>query len=188
MIKYYQITQSKKVTLSLQYDKKEVRSSVHFLYADKHQSFYKLALSFFMEVARHAQNTQRKLVIFLQFIKKKVSQMQNIHIFYGDPAMFVVTCFSVLLVSQWSQHFLTWFLVFSNSKIWSLTLSLTLLCSIPSLNWTIKLSLNWVTVSFLEIVMWSTPENHLVGQLDHTVGFIDSFQFCVSLIALYSYL
>ena len=100
MIKYYQITQSKKVTLSLQYDKKEVRSSVHFLYADKHQSFYKLALSFFMEVARHAQNTQRKLVIFLQFIKKKVSQMQNIHIFYGDPAMFVVTCFSVLLVSQ----------------------------------------------------------------------------------------
>ena len=181
MIKYYQITQSKKVTLSLQYDKKEVRSSVHFLYADKHQSFYKLALSFFMEVARHAQNTQRKLVIFLQFIKKKVSQMQNIHIFYGDPAMFVVTCFSVLLVSQWSQHFLTWFLVFSNSKI------LILLCSIPSLNWTIKL-LNWVTVSLLEIMMSCIPENNLVGELDHTVGFIDSFQFCVSLIALYSYL
>ena len=100
MIKYSQITQSKKVALSLQYDKKGVRSSVHFLHADKHQSFYKLALSFFMEVAKHAQSTQRKLVIFLQFIKNKVSQMQNIQIFYGDPAMFVVTSFSVLLVSQ----------------------------------------------------------------------------------------
>ena len=161
--------------------KKEIRSWVHFLHADKHQNFYKLALSCFMEVARHVQSTQRNLVIFLQFIKKKVSQMQNIHIFYGDPAMFVVTCFSVLLVSQWSQHFLTWFLVFSNSKIF------ILLCSIPSLNWTIK-SLNWVTVSLLEIMMPCIPENNLVGELDHTVGFIDSFQFCVSLIALYSYL
>ena len=184
MIKYSQITQSKKVALSLQYDKKEVRSSVHFLHADKHQSFYKLALSFFMEVAKHAQSTQRKLVIFLQFIKNKVSQMQNIQIFYGDPAMFVLTSFSVLLVSQWSQHFLTWFLVFSNSKILSV---LILLCSIPSLSWDIKL-LNWVAVSLLEIVMRCIPENNLVGQLDHTVGFIDSFQFCVSLIALYSYL
>ena len=58
-------------------------------------------------------------------------EMQNIHIFYGDPAMFVVTCFSVLLVSQWSQHFLTWLLVFSNSKILSV---LILLFSIPSIN------------------------------------------------------
>ena len=154
------------------------------MHADKHQSFYKLALSCFMEVARHVQSTQQKLVIFLQFIKKKVLQMQNTHIFYRVPAMFVVTCFSVLLVSQLSQHFLTWFLVFSNSKILSV---LILLCSIPSLNWAIKL-LNWVAVSFLEIVMQCMPENNLVGQLDHTVGFIDSFQFCVSLIALNSYL
>ena len=137
-----------------------------------------------MEVARHVQSTQRKLAIFLQFIKKKVSQlllcsieMQNIHIFYGDPAMFVVTCFSVLLVSQWSQHFLTWLLVFSNSKVLSVPI---LLCPIPSLNWAIKLSLNWVTVSLLEIVRRCIPENNFVGQLDHTV--------CVSLIALYSYL
>ena len=98
--------------------------------------------------------------------------------------MFVVTCFSVLLVSQWSQHFLTLFLVFSNSKI---LVVLILLCSIPLLNWAIKL-LNWVTVSLLEIVLRCIPENNLVGQLYHTVGFIDSFQFCVSLIALYSYL
>ena len=143
-------------------------------------------------MARHVQSTQRKLAIFLQFIKKKVSQlllcsieMQNIHIFYGDPAMFVVTCFSVLLVSQWSQHFLTWLLVFSNSKVLSV---LILLCPVPSLNWAIKLSLNSVTVSLLEIVRWCIPENNFVGQLDHTVGFIDSFQFCVSLIALDSYL
>ena len=55
--------------------------------------------------------------------------------------MFIVTCFSVLLVSQWLQNFLTLFLVFSNSKI---LIVLILLCSIPSLNWAIKF-LNWIT-------------------------------------------
>ena len=59
-----------------QYLKKEVRDGVHFLHANKHQSFYKLALSFLMEVARHVQSTQnRKLVMFLQYIKKKVLQL-----------------------------------------------------------------------------------------------------------------
>ena len=96
--------------------------------------------------------------------------------------MLVATCFSVLLDSQWSQHFLTWLLVFSNSKILS---ALILLCPISSLNWAIKL-FNWATVSLLEIVMWFIPDNNLVGQLYHTFGVIDSFQFCVSLIyALY---
>ena len=73
-----------------------------FLHADKHQSFYKLALWFLMEVARHVQiNQSRKSGICLQYIKKKVSQlllcslmMQNIQMFYGDPNMFVVACFS----------------------------------------------------------------------------------------------
>ena len=61
---------------SLQYLKKEVRDWVHFLQADKHQSFYKLALLFLMEKARHVQSTQnRKLVIFLQYLKKKVLQL-----------------------------------------------------------------------------------------------------------------
>ena len=54
---------------------------------------------FLMEVARYVQSTQnRKLVIFLQYLKKKVLQpflfsivMQNIQIFYRDPVMFVVT-------------------------------------------------------------------------------------------------
>ena len=53
-----------------------------------------------MEVARHVQSSQkRKLVIFLQYIKKKVLQlllcfiaMQNIWTFYGGPDMFAVTC------------------------------------------------------------------------------------------------
>ena len=64
-----------KVT-SLQYLKKEVRDGVHFLQADKHQSFYKLALLFLMEKARHVQSTQnRKLLIFLQYLKKKVLQL-----------------------------------------------------------------------------------------------------------------
>ena len=39
-----------------------------FLHADKHQSFYKLALSFLMEMDRHAQSIEnRKLVLFLQY-------------------------------------------------------------------------------------------------------------------------
>ena len=89
-----------KVT-SLQYLKKEIRDGVQFLHADKHQSFYKLALLFLMIVARHAQSTQnKKLVIFLQYLKKKVSQLllgsvviQRIQIFSVGPVMFVATCF-----------------------------------------------------------------------------------------------
>ena len=54
-----------------------------------------------MEVTIHVQSTQNsKLVIFLQY-KEKVSQLllcsvgiQNIHIFYGGPVMFLVTCFT----------------------------------------------------------------------------------------------
>ena len=101
MIKCCQITQSNKFAMSLQYLKKEVRNGDHFWHADKRQSFYKLVLSFLMEVARHVQNTQnRKLVIFLQYIRKNVATalcsivMQNIQIFYRGPVMFVVTCFS----------------------------------------------------------------------------------------------
>ena len=57
-----------------------------------------------MEVAaRHVQNTQnKKLVIFLQYVKKKVLQMllcsivmQNIQIFYRGPVFLVVTCFKM---------------------------------------------------------------------------------------------
>ena len=45
-------------------------------------SFYKLVLSFLMEVARHAKNTQnRKLVIFLQSIKKNCRKH---FVFYCD--------------------------------------------------------------------------------------------------------
>ena len=66
MIKHSQSTQSNKFAMSLQYVKKEVRGGVHISHADKHQSFYKLALAFLMEVARHVQSTQnRKLEIFL---------------------------------------------------------------------------------------------------------------------------
>ena len=92
---------SNKFAISLQYLKKEIRNGDHFWHADKRQSFYKLVLSFLMEVARHVQNTQnRKLVIFLQYIRKNVATalcsivMQNIQIFYRGPVMFVVTCFS----------------------------------------------------------------------------------------------
>ena len=72
MIKYFQGSQNSKFAMSLKYLKKEVGDGVHFLHLDKHQSFYKLALSFLIQVARHVQSTQnRKLVIFLQYLKKK---------------------------------------------------------------------------------------------------------------------
>ena len=104
MIKYSPNTRRNKFTISLQYLKKEVRNRVHFLHADKHRSFYKFTLSFSAEVARHIQSTQnRKLVMFLQYREKKVSQlllcsimMQNIQIFYGGPVMFSVTCYHII--------------------------------------------------------------------------------------------
>ena len=40
MIKHSQSTQSNKSAISLQYLKKEVRDGVHFLHADKHQSWH----------------------------------------------------------------------------------------------------------------------------------------------------
>ena len=78
-IKHFKITQSNRFAIPLQYPKKEVRNGGHFWHADKIQSFYKLVLSFLMEVAIHAQNTQnRKLVIFLQYIKKKLLQLLRV--------------------------------------------------------------------------------------------------------------
>ena len=92
---------SNKFAISLQYIKKEIRNANRFWHADKHQSFYKFLLSFLMEVARHVQNTEnRKLVMFLQYIRKNVATalfsivMQNIQIFYRGSVMFFVTCFS----------------------------------------------------------------------------------------------
>ena len=76
-----------------------------YLHANKHQSFYKLTLLFLTEEVKHVQSTQdRKLVMFLQCIEKKLPQlllcsvvMQNIQIFYGGPVMFVVTCFFLII-------------------------------------------------------------------------------------------
>ena len=49
-----------------------------------------------MEVASYVQSTQNsKLLIFLQRVLQLLLSsivMQNIQIFYGDPAMFIVTC------------------------------------------------------------------------------------------------
>ena len=105
MIKCFQITQSNKFAISLQYLKKEVRNGDHFWHADKRESFYKLVFSFLMEVARYVQNTQnRNVVIFCGnkcgYITKSVATalcsivMQNFQLFYRGSVMFVVTCFS----------------------------------------------------------------------------------------------
>ena len=73
--------------------------------ADKHKSFYKLALLFFMEVTRHVQSMEnKKLVILLKSLKKSGIAA---FVFYCDPkhsdvlwgpVMFVVTCFEKLFI------------------------------------------------------------------------------------------
>ena len=79
MIKHSQNAQSNKFAISIQYLKKEVRDGIHFLHADKHQSFYNLALLFLMEVARHVQSTQNtKLVIFFNIFRKSVAKHSDI--------------------------------------------------------------------------------------------------------------
>ena len=98
-----------------------------FLHADKHQSFYKLALQFLMEVARHIQSTQnRKLVIFLQYIKKKVLQLLLCSVFYCDAKhsdilqwhsyvrcyLFIKNIFSKLSKHLWQSLILVKFHVF----------------------------------------------------------------------------
>ena len=103
--KYSQINQNNKFALLSQYLKKEVGDEVHFLHTNKHQSFYKLALSFLMEVARHIQNNQnRKLVMFLQYIKKKVLQLflcsivtkKHLDILHGSSHVCYLRCFCLL--------------------------------------------------------------------------------------------
>ena len=58
MVKHSKSTQNNKFAIPSQYLEKEVRDGVHFLHANKYQSFYKLAISVLVEVARHVQSTQ----------------------------------------------------------------------------------------------------------------------------------
>ena len=51
MLKHSQSTRNNMFAIASQDLKKEVRDGVHFLHANKYQSFYKLAILFLMEVA-----------------------------------------------------------------------------------------------------------------------------------------
>ena len=65
-----------KLLKALSFLKKEAGDGVHFLHADKRKRCNKLALLFLMEVARHVQITEnRKLLLFLQYLKKKLRQL-----------------------------------------------------------------------------------------------------------------
>ena len=71
---WWKIPKVLKVCKPLQYLKKEVRNGVHFLHADKHQSFLKVAIIAFDGNGRNVQSIwNRKLVIFLQYIKWELS-------------------------------------------------------------------------------------------------------------------
>ena len=111
MIKHSQITQSNKFAISLQHLKKEVRNGGHFGHADKRQSFYKLVLSFLVEVATHVQNTQNK-----KLVKMLRKNCRNCFVFYYDakhsdilqePVMFVVTCFPSNMLDFTNQNIIT---------------------------------------------------------------------------------
>lgn len=80
----------------------------------------------------------------------------------------------ICLFSQWLQHSKL------NSKILIVQISSN---TFPSLNWVVKLSLNWGSVTY---------ENHEVMHhqknfFEHTILSVDSCRFCVSLITTYSY-
>ena len=89
MIKHSQSSQNSRFAIFLQYLKKEVRSEVDFLHADKHQSFlsikvsYKVILSLLMDIVKHSQSTQsNKFAIFLQYLKKDV--WDEVHFLHAD--------------------------------------------------------------------------------------------------------
>ena len=97
MVKHSQITQNNKFAKPSQYLKKEVRDGVHFLHANKHQICYKLALLFWMEVAKHVQSTQNRSFqeeyfifnLFSFFIDcigkfKKHSKFSFLHLCYSE--------------------------------------------------------------------------------------------------------
>ena len=84
-VKHAQIIQNSKVTISLQYLKKEVSDEVNFLHADKHQrflqvdfntghqSFQKVIQSLLISMIKHSQSTQsNKFTISLQYLKEEV--------------------------------------------------------------------------------------------------------------------
>ena len=98
MVKHSQISQNCKFAMSIQYLRKELRDEIDFL----HQINIKVSTSwqyrFWWKWPDMSKVPNRKVVIFLEYIKK-MSQlllcfivMQNIQISFGGPVMFVVTC------------------------------------------------------------------------------------------------
>ena len=95
IVKHTQSSQNSKVTMPLQYIKKEVRKGVHFQLADEHQSFlqvdfntlgikdaYKVILSLLLGMIKHSQSTQsNKFAISLQYLKKV---RKGVHFLYAD--------------------------------------------------------------------------------------------------------
>ena len=148
-----------KTTSFLQYLKKDVSDEVDFLHADKHKGLLQIDILILMEIVRHSQNSQNsKFSMSLQYLKKKVRDEVDFWINFKVSWKFISALWPSTFPRKWYYYWYSW-------------------------SW-----LDWVTVSLLENVRLCIPENNLVEQLYHTVEFIDLFQFCVSLIALYSYL
>ena len=114
MVKHSQSTWNNKFAIPSQYLKKEVRDGVHFLHANKHQSFYKLAISFLMEVARHVQSTlNRKLVIVsIATVFVFCCDTKHLNILHGASHVCYLCCFCLLWLAMEFKSFM----VLRNSK------------------------------------------------------------------------
>lgn len=74
-------------------------------------------------------------------------------------------------------------LFFKNSNVLN---ALIPLYPSPSLNWVIKLPLDWGTVFHIEIIKRRLPENNLLRKYDDSIKIIHLFRFCNSVITRYS--
>ena len=69
-----QIIQNNKLTISLQYLKKEVSDEADFLHVDKHESALQSDTMILMGMVKHMQSSQNsKVPMSLQYLKKEVS-------------------------------------------------------------------------------------------------------------------
>ena len=102
MIKHTQITQSNKFAISLQC----LSGDVHFLHAYKHQSFYKLTLSFLMEVARYVQISRVLLLwckIFRYFLGVQSCLLLLVKTLESGVKIFWLSPPSIRNMGTWGQ-------------------------------------------------------------------------------------
>ena len=71
--KHAQITQNKKLAISLQDLKKKVNDEVHLLHAGKHENLLQINTMILMGVVKHFQSSQNsQFAMSLQYLKSEI--------------------------------------------------------------------------------------------------------------------